>query len=100
METAGFAIACSTTMEVLHATLSLSHAGDWGDLHEGPGQEEKEGEEEEAGEGGVVEGEDLGDDQRHLEKSWEEEEVKRAQIGYSKLPFCQQTTFLLGRVSR
>ena len=78
MEAAGFAIACSTTMEVLHATLSLSHAGDRGDIHEGPDQEEEEEEEEEGGKGELVESEDLRDDQRHLEKSRTEEEDERS----------------------
>ena len=55
----------------------LSHTGDRGDIHEGPDEEEEE-EEEEGGEGGLVEGEDLRDDQRHLEKSRTEEEDERS----------------------
>ena len=55
----------------------LSHPGDRGDIHEGPDEEEEEEEEEEGGQGGLVAGEDLGDDQRHVEKSrTEEEDIK------------------------
>ena len=71
----------------------LSHTGDRGDIHEGPNEEEEE-EEEEGGEGGLVEGEDLRDDQRHIEKSGEEEEDE-CSLRHSKFPFRQQAPLLL-----
>ena len=73
----------------------LSHQGDRGDIHEGPDQEEEEEEEEEGGKGELVEGEDLRDDQRHLEKSRTKEEDERS-LRHSKLPFCQQAPLFLG----
>ena len=72
----------------------LSHPGDRGDLHEGPDEEEEE-EEEEGGEGGLVAGEDLGDDQRHVEKSGEEEENEWSPLRHSQLSLCQQASLLL-----
>ena len=72
----------------------LSHPGDRGDLHEGPDEEEEE-EEEEGGEGGLVAGEDLGDDQRHVEKSGEEEEDEWSPLRHSQLPLCKQASLLL-----
>ena len=74
-----FAIFCLTAV-VFHAMphILLSHQGDRGDIHEGPDQEEEEEEEEEGGKGELVEGEDLRDDQRHLEKSRTEEEDERS----------------------
>ena len=79
-----------------HAMLHtlLSHPGDRGDLHEGPDEEEEE-EEEGGGEGGLVAGEDLGDDQRHVEKSGEEEEDEWRPLRHSQLPLCKQASLLL-----
>ena len=53
----------------------LSHTGHRGDIHEGSDEEEEE-EEEEGGKGGLVESEDLRDDQRHIAKGGKEEEDK------------------------
>ena len=72
----------------------LSHPGDRGDIHEGPDQEEEE-EEEEGREGGLAEGEDLRDDQRHVEKSWAEEEDEWCSLRHSKFPLRQQASLLL-----
>ena len=71
----------------------LSHQGDRGDIHEGPDEEEEEEEEEEGGKGELVEGEDLRDDQRHIEKSGKEEEDE-CSLRHSKFPFRQQAPLL------
>ena len=80
-------------VEVSHNKTLPSHTGDRGDIHEGPDEEEEE-EEEEGGEGGLVEGEDLRDNQRHIEKGGKEEEDE-CPLRHSKFPFRQQASFLL-----